>query len=105
MDSKLLNVVLVAYVILFLWFIGILWKNRRTINCADLVTNRHGKLSRVALAQLSGVIVASWLPIHMAITDKIDSMVLLACLSYLGAVEGYSKWLAHKEGQSKKEAQ
>lgn len=99
MDSRLLNVVVFAYALLAIWVAFILVKNRGRIDCADLVTNRQGKLSRVALAQLSGVVVASWIPIHMASAqnEKLDYAVLAVCLAYLAAVEGFSKWLAHKE--------
>ena len=67
------------------------------MHCGDLVTNRQDKVSRVALAQLSGIIIASWLPIHIAVTDRLDVGILGVCLGYLAVVEGFNKYFAHKE--------
>jgi len=88
-----------VYVLFILWYAFVLFRNRKTVHCVDLVTNRQDKVSRVALAQLSGIIIASWIPIHMAITDKLDAAVFGICLSYLAVIEGFNKWLAHKEGR------
>ena len=89
----------IVYAVFLLWYSFVLWRNRDKIHCVDLVTNRQNKISRVALAQLSGIIIASWVPIHMAITDRLDAGVFGICLSYLAIVEGFSKWIAHKESK------
>ena len=93
--------VLLAYLAFFSWLVFILWRKRGVLHCEDLITNRHGKVSRVALAQLSGVLIASWVPIHMAINAATSEGVLAVCLAYLAAIEGFSKWLAHKEEVAK----
>ena len=93
--------VLIAYCLFFAWIIFILWRKRGTLHCEDLITNRQGKVSRVALAQLSGVLVASWIPIHLAINGKTEADTIAVCLAYLALVEGFSKWLAHKEEVTK----
>ena len=89
----------VVYALFFLWYSWVLFRYRKEIHCKDLITSRNGKVSQTALARLSGLIVASWLTIHMAITDLLDSGIGWACLTYLAGVELYSKWLSHKEGQ------
>lgn len=93
--------VLLAYCLFFAWIVFILWRKRNVLHCEDLITNRHGKVSRVAIAQLSGVLIASWVPIHLAINGATSEGVLAVCLAYLAAIEGFSKWLAHKEEVSK----
>jgi hypothetical protein len=93
--------VLLAYCVFFSWLVFILWRKRGVLHCEDLITNRNGKVSRVALAQLSGVLIASWIPIHMAINASTDATILGVCLAYLAAIEGFSKWLAHKEEVAK----
>ena len=97
-------VMMVVYCMFFAWYAFVLFSNRKTIHCVDLITDRSGKVSRTALLNLSGLIVASWTPIHMAITGKIDPTVFGPCLTYLAGVELFSKWLAHKEGATKPEA-
>lgn len=93
--------VLLAYLAFFAWLVFILWKKRNVLHCEDLITNRQGKVSRVALAQLSGVLIASWVPIHMAINASTDATILGVCLAYLAAIETFSKWIAHKEDVAK----
>ena len=93
--------VLVAYCLFFAWLVFILWTKRGVLHCEDLITNRQGKVSRVAIAQISGVLIATWVPIHMAINGATDSTILGVCLTYLAAIEGFSKWLAHKEETAK----
>ena len=90
-----------VYALFIVWYAWVLFANRKIVHCVDLVTNRQGIVSRVALAQLSGIIIASWVPIHIAITDRLDVGILGVCLSYLAIVEGFNKWFAHKEGASK----
>jgi hypothetical protein len=101
MDYLSFFIMFAAYALFILWYAVVLFWNRKTIHCVDLLTNRQDKISRVALAQLSGIIIASWLPIHMAVTGDLNATVVFACLSYLAAIEAYNKWLAHKEGAGK----
>lgn len=97
-------IMFIVYALFLVWYAFVLWSNRKTIKCVDLITNRQDKVSRVALAQLSGIIIASWIPIHMAVTDRLDAAVFGVCLSYLAIVEGFNKWIAHKESQPKEPA-
>jgi len=87
-----------VYVLFLLWYAFVLFCNRKTLHCSDLITGRSGKVDRIALGNLSGTIIASFIPVHMAVTGKIDSSVFWGCLFYLAGVELFSKYLAHKEG-------
>jgi len=88
----------VVYLLFFLWYGFVLFTHRKTLNCSDLITGRSGKVDRIALGNLSGTIIASFIPVHMAITGKIDATVFWGCLIYLAGIELFSKYLAHKEG-------
>lgn len=96
-------IMFIVYGLFLLWYAVVLFTHRKTVKCVDLITNRQDKVSRVALAQLSGIIIASWIPIHMAVTDRLDAAVFGVCLGYLAVVEGFNKWIAHKETSQPKE--
>lgn len=74
---------------------------RRRLSCADLITSPDGRLSRTAIGQTCGIVVATWAPAYTAIEGKLDSTVLLVCLGYLGGVEGYAKYLRWKDAQNR----
>ena len=82
-----------------------MWHNREKVSCLDLITSpakdgkEHGRLSRTAIGQVLGIIVAAWAPVYTTMHGTLDVTVLGVCLSYLGLVEGYSKWLRYKYGK------
>lgn len=78
-----------------------LWRRRRSIDCMDLITSPDGKLSRTAIGQSFGILVAVWAPIYTTLQGKLDGTVFATSLAYLGLVEGYAKYLRYKNDQAK----
>lgn len=73
-----------------------LWRARERVDCMDLFTSPSGRLSRTAMGQTGGIIVAIWAPVFTTLQDKLDPTVLAVSLAYLGTVEGYAKYLRFK---------
>jgi hypothetical protein len=88
-----------VFVLLFV----MLWSNRHSLDCTDLITNKDGKLSRTAIGQTFGIIVAIWAPVYTTMEGKLEAEVLAISLAYLGLVEGYSKYLRWKSDQGQRQ--
>lgn len=92
-----LNALSVVVTVVFMMLFFMMWSRRGSIDCIDLITSPDGRISRTAIGQLCGIIVAIWSPVYMSVTGNLDSTVLAVCLAYLGLVEGYAKYLRFKQ--------
>jgi len=82
----------------FLWVASILVIARKQLHCSDLLVGPDGKLSVEAIGQLFGIFVAVWSPVHSALSDHLDPMVLSVALAYLGGIHAYQKWINSRNG-------
>lgn len=98
-----LQVNLMAFVVAlaFVLLLVAIFSKRGTLHCTDLITSPDGRLSRTAIGQTLGILVAVWAPAYSTVQDKLDPVVLGISLSYLGLVEGYAKYLRWKSEQTK----
>lgn len=80
--------------------LAILWSRRGQLDCVDLITSPDGRLSRTAIGQTLGIIVAIWAPVYTTVVGKLEPEVLAISLAYLGLVEGYAKYLRARHGPS-----
>lgn len=85
----------------FVLLLVAIFSKRGTIHCTDLITSPDGRLSRTAIGQTLGILVAVWAPVYTTVQEKLDPVVLGISLSYLGLVEGYAKYLRWKADQAK----
>ena len=97
MQPNLLSVVVGG---VFGLLLAIMWSRRGQIDCLDLITSPDGRLSRTAIGQTFGILVAIWAPVYTTISGKLEPEVLAIALAYLGLVEGYAKYLRAKFGPS-----
>lgn len=101
-----LNALSVVVTAAFMMLFFMMWTRRGSIDCLDLITSPDGRISRTAIGQLSGILVAIWSPVYMSVNGNLDSTVLAVCLAYLGLVEGYAKYLRFKQdGNASKNAE
>jgi hypothetical protein len=77
------------------------WSKREHLHCTDLITSPDGRLSRTAIGQTLGILVAVWAPAYTTLKDKLDVAVLTVSLGYLGSIEAYAKFLRWKADQNK----
>lgn len=92
-----LNVLSVVITLFFVALFSMLWSQRGKLRCTDLITGRDGMLSRTAIGQTCGILIAVWTPVY-SVTYKgtVEADVLALCLTYLAVVEGYAKYLRWK---------
>lgn len=97
-----LNALSVVITIAFCLLLFVMWTHRGRIDCVDLITSPDGRLSRTAIGQVAGTLVAIWTPVYLSVTEKLDPMMLGICLAYLGGVEAYAKYLRWKSDLEKR---
>jgi hypothetical protein len=92
--SFVILIMLVSFIVMF-WRASI----QGRINWVDLIRKPGGKtVSLTKLIQLLGAMVATWIMVKMAMSDKITWDLLATYLAYVGSVEGYSKFVSAKYG-------
>src|SRR5690348_1742835 len=97
MQPNLLSVVVGG---VFGLLLAIMWSRRGQIDCLDLITSPDGRLSRTAIGQTFGILVAIWAPVYTTMQGKLEPEILGISLAFLGLVEGYAKYLRAKHGPS-----
>lgn len=100
LQVNMLSMVVMA---VFLLVFFVLFVHRGKVNCLDLLTSPDGRLSRTAIGQTLGVVVAVWAPVYTTIDGKLDATVMGISLAYLGGVEAYAKYLRWKSDMINKE--
>jgi hypothetical protein len=93
--------IVVFGVFVLVFFVMFAHKDR--VSCLDLFTSPDGRLSRTAIGQTLGVVVAVWAPVYTTIDGKLDATVMGISLAYLGGVEAYAKYLRWKSDLMKKD--
>lgn len=93
--------------IAFTLLVIMLYARRGELDCIDLITARGkdgvNRLSRTAIGQFMGIIVAVWAPVYTTLDGKLDGAVLMGSLAYLGGVEAYSTYLRWKDSQNERQ--
>jgi hypothetical protein len=82
-------------------FFYMLWKANRQGNLiwTDLITNKGTTVvSLTKMLQLIGGMVGTWLMIKLTLQEKLTEEYLMIYLTYVGAIEGWSKFVAARYG-------
>lgn len=97
-----LMAVSVALLILGVWFL--FWRIQRTekLDFADLITKDGRSVSLTKVLQLLGGVTATWIMIKLTLTSGLTEALFGLYLTYVGAIEGYSKYVAAKYNYSEK---
>ena len=77
-----------------------IWQANKSghLDWTDMITSRPGKVSLTKLLQLVGGITATWIMIFTTLKSNLTSELLITYLTYVGAIEGWSKFVAAKYG-------
>ncbi len=83
--------------------LGILWfaysiQKQDKLDFADMITFDGRKVSLSKVLQLLGGVTATWVMIKLTLTNSLSEVLFATYLTYVGAVEGYSKFVAAKYG-------
>ena len=91
-----LSVILILTFLLFY----MLWRENSTgnIKWVDVVTNHQQRVSLTKLLQLVGGMTGTWIMVYMTLHNLLTTEMLIVYLTYVGAIEGYSKFVAAKYG-------
>lgn len=65
------------------------------LDWTDLITARNSRsISLTKFLQLIGGMTGTWIMIYMTLNNKLTAELLIIYLTYVGAIEGYSKFVA-----------
>jgi hypothetical protein len=112
-DYTALNVSLFGYQIngMAIWIASILlgvlflfYRIQRTkkLDFADIITKDGKAVSLTKVLQLIGGLTATWIMIKLTLTGALTESLFGLYLTYVGAIEGYSKFVAAKYGYAEK---
>lgn len=72
----------------------------RDLDWTDLVTSKDtSKVSLTKFLQLVGGITGTWMVVYTTLHDKLTYDLLLVYLTYVGAIDGWSKFIAARYPQ------
>jgi len=91
----------ITIIIILLVFVYVMYKahHLRQLDWADLVTNNDSiHVSLTKFLQLIGGITGTWMVVYSTLHDKLTYDLLLVYLAYVGAIEGWSKFVSARYG-------
>ena len=92
--------ILVVLLIILLLFYRI--QKDEKLDFADMITKDGRVISLTKVLQLLGGITATWVIIKLTLTGGLTEAIFGLYLTYVGAIEGYSKFVAAKYGYAEK---
>lgn len=93
-----LSFVITALAVLFLFM---LWREskKENLDWRDLITQKgSNKVSLTKVLQLVGGVTGTWIVISLTLEAKLPTEIFTAYLAYVGAIEGWSKFVAARYG-------
>lgn len=99
-----LNFGLIVIVLALLGILLLFYRIQKSqkLDFADMITKDGRSVSLTKILQLLGGVTATWVIIKLTMTAGMTEGLLGVYLAYVGAVEGYSKYVSAKYGYSEK---
>ncbi len=99
-----INLMAVSVALLIIGVLILFWRIQRTekLDFADMITKDGRAVSLTKVLQLVGGITATWIMIKLTLTGGLTEALFGLYLTYVGAIEGYSKFVAAKYNYSEK---
>lgn len=93
-----LNLMAVAIIAAVFGILVLFWKIQKNgkLDFADLITKDGRSVSLTKVLQLIGGVTATWIMIKLTLTGDLTEALFGLYLTYVGAIEGYSKFVAAK---------
>ena len=93
-----INVMAVAVALLVAGVLFLFYRIQRSekLDFADMITKDGRSVSLTKVLQLVGGITATWIMIKLTLTGGLTEALFGLYLTYVGAIEGYSKFVAAK---------
>lgn len=91
------------FVMLFgIWFLFYRIQRSAKLDFADMITKDGKSVSLTKVLQLIGGITSTWVIIKLTSSGALSESIFGVYLTYVGAIEGYSKYVAAKYNYSEK---
>lgn len=100
-EINLMSVMIIT-VLLGLLFLFYRIQKSDKLDFADMITKDGRAVSLTKMLQLVGGITATWVIIKMTSAGTLTEAIFGLYLTYVGAIEGYSKFVAAKYGYTEK---
>lgn len=91
-----------AMLVLGLLFLFYRIQKSEKLDFADMITKDGRAVSLTKVLQLIGGVTATWIMIKLTITGGLTEALFGLYLTYVGAIEGYSKFVAAKYNYNEK---
>lgn len=95
-----LNLMGASFVVIGLLLIGLFYRIQQSqkLDFADMITKDGRAVSLTKVLQLIGGITATWVMVKLTLTGGLTEALFGLYLTYVGAIEGYSKYVAARYG-------
>ncbi len=99
-----LNLMALAILLVIMGVLYLFWRIQRTdkLDFADLITKDGKSVSLTKVLQLVGGVTATWVIIKLTLGGGLTEAIFGLYLTYVGAIEGYSKFVAAKYNYNEK---
>lgn len=96
------NVMAIAILFIVLGIFLLLYKIQRDdkLDFADMFTKDGRSVSLTKVLQFIGGVTSTWIMVKLTLTNNLTESILGLYLAYVGAIEGYSKFVAAKYNYS-----
>lgn len=92
----------IALLVLAIFFLFYRIQKSEKLDFADMITKDGRAVSLTKVLQLVGGATATWIMIKLTLTGGLTEALFGLYLTYVGAIEGYSKFVAAKYNYSEK---
>ena len=94
------NFMAIAVLAMFLGVLFLFYRIQRSkkLDFADMITKDGKAVSLTKILQLIGGLTSTWIMIKLTLTGGLTEALFGLYLTYVGAIEGYSKFVAAKYG-------
>jgi steroid 5-alpha reductase family enzyme len=97
LDLMSFSIVLLFILVIMLFVIA---QYSDELDWIDMIRKPGRKeISLTKVVQLFGAIVATWIMVKLSLTDKMTWDIFAVYLTYVGGVEGFSKYITAKYGE------
>lgn len=93
-----LNIMAIGILVALLCVLLLFWRIQRTnkLDFADMITKDGRAVSLTKVLQLVGGVTSTWIMIKLTLTGGLTEAILGLYLTYVGAIEAYSKFVSAK---------
>lgn len=92
--------VLIGFILLAFSYMFYRIQKSAKLDFTDMITKDGRKVALTKVLQLVGGVTATWIMIKLTLTNGLTETLFGIYLAYVGAIEGYSKYVAAKYGYS-----